>query len=770
MVTIYSIAIFLCLASVVLGEAVLRLCGYPRGTQLAPAVGFAVSIALVCAVFWLPGHAKTAAVVLALAVVLAVAKLARDRALPSATNVLVGLVVLGAVSIPFLVNRHVGIFGVSVDDDFAAHFTWASSLVQNMPGASIYPSYPLGPHELADATASLFGTSVEQPFTAMLLTLPVLTALTAQAVMRELHPLARIVGGLLGGLPYLIATHLGEGAFKELTMALLLLGVVLTLRQLQREGDWSPARAIVPGVMLAAILLVYGRTGLVWPLAAGAVWVLAASAYARALPSRRVLRTAGIFLLAVALCTFVASLAELTRIVHFSGGVPGGNVPTDASPFEVLGVWFSGDFRTTSSDVFAAGLLVGVALVVSAYALTWWTRRGDLLVPAAAVASLLLYVVVRAKTGPYLTSKALVIASTPTMLTLLVPVLSAFQVPAAWCARGGIALQRLAVALVAAGFLLTALWSSGVALRYARVGSDEHAEELNRLRALTKGEPTFDLMDDDFASWELREAKLSSPTPYGAVPAVPFALRKPSPVDATMDVDALQPSSLESFRYLVTTSSRYASEMPSNWKLVASTKSFDLWKRSGTTGTRAILNEGAAPGALLDCKTTDGRRLRRSAGVAGVWDSAPIGPLAAWTEGGVAIPVTPQGFVGAATGAALSQVVTLPAGRWELSLAYVSPAHLYLAAGALHAVIPSSLNLLGPYWRVGELTSSGAPVLVTLTLQQMRFDAALQPAAIGGLVAVRVPRKVSVVPLARACGRYVDWYEQRAASPAGTGG
>jgi hypothetical protein len=52
----------------------------------------------------------------------------------------------------------------------------------------------------------------------------------------------------------------------------------------------------------------------------------------------------------------------------------------------------------------------------------------------------------------------------------------------------------------------------------------------------------------------------------------------------------------------------------------------------------------------------------------------------------------------------------------------------------------------------------------------MRFDAALQPAAIGGLVAVRVPRKVSVVPLARACGRYVDWYEPRAAGRAGTPG
>lgn len=774
MVTIYSIAIFLCLASVVIGEAVLCACGYPRGTQLAPAVGFAAAIALVCAVFWLPGHGKTAAVVLILATLLAAAKLVRDRGLPTrdrarpgAMNLLVALVVLVVVSIPFLVNRHVGIFGVSVDDDFAAHFTWASSLVENLPGASVYPSYPLGPHELADAIASLFGTSVEPPFIAMLLALPVLTALTAQAVLREMHVVARVVGGLLSGLPYLIATHLGEGSFKELTMALLLLGIVLALRQLQREGDWGPRRALAPGLMLAAILLVYGRTGLVWPVAAGALWVLVASVYAPVLPSRAVLRTAAVFLLAVVLCMFVASLSELGRIVHFSGGVPGGNVPTDASPFEVLGVWFSGDFRVTPGHVFAAGLLVGVALVVAAYSLTWWGRRGDLIVPATAIASLLLYVVVRAKTGPYLTSKALVIASTPTMLTLLVPVLSAWNLLAVWKARG-LSAQRVAAALIAACFLLTALWSSGYALRYARVGSDEHAEELSRLRALTKGEPTFDLMADHFASWELRGAKLSSPTPYGAVPAVPFALRKPFPIDGTMDVDSLQPSSLESFRYLVTTSSRYASEMPSNWKLVASTKNFDLWKRSGATGARTILDEGSAPGAPLDCRTAAGRRLSRSAGVAGVWDSAPIGPLTAWSEGGVAIPLTPEGFVGVATGAKLSQVLTLPAGHWELSLAYQSPAHLYLTAGSLHAVIPSSLNLLGPYWRVGELQSAGGPLLVTLNLQQMRFDAATQPAAVGGLVAVRVPHKVSVIALAHACGRYVDWIEQGVPGSGGT--
>jgi hypothetical protein len=753
MAAIYSIALFLCLVSVVTGEAILRACGYPPRTHLAPAVGLAGVIVLASAVFWLPGHGLTAGVVIGLAGLLAGARLLREQAVPAPAGPLVALAALAAVSIPFLVNRHAGIFGMSIDDDFAAHFIWASSLHSALPGAAVYPDYPLGPHELVDAIASVFGTSVEAPFTALVLSLPALVALTAQAALGRMTLIARVLGGVVVGLPYLVATHLGEGSFKELTMSLMLIGLALTLRQLQREGDWSPRRGLVPGLMLASALLVYGRSGAVWPITACGVWVVAASVQRRVIPSRSTLRVASIFLLALVGCALLGALSELVRIVQFSGGVPGGNVPSDPSPFEVLGVWFSGDFRLAPSDVFEAGLLAGAALAVAVYALAWWVRRGDLAVPATAVASLLVYVVVRGRTGPYLTSKALVIASAPTMLTLVVPMV------AAWRFRATMTTRRAATALLGAGFLAVALWSTGFALRYVRVGSDEHIAELGRFRSLTNGQPTLDLTEDDFAGWALRGADLSSPTPYGSAPVVPFQMRKPLPANGTIDVDAITPVSLDGFRYLVTSSSKYASQMPSNWSLVAHTRYFELWRRSGGTRAREVLNEGPAPGALLDCKTPDGRRLRRTSGVAGVWEQPPVGPAAAWSLNGVALAPTAAGFVGAPTGGVLTQVIDLPAGRWELSLAYQSPAHLYLSAADLHAVIPSSLNLLGPYWRLGELTSTGGSVLVTLRLQQMRFDAATQGAAVGGLVAVPVPRKLRVVPLARACGRYVDWYQ-----------
>jgi len=755
MLPIYAITIFLCLSSLVVGEAILRICGYPVRTYLAAPVGLSALVVLASAVLWLPGRPTTAGVILALVTVGAAATLTRERQRLDIAALIAALLTLAAVSIPFVVNRHVGIFGVSIDDDFAAHLTWASSLFESTPGALIFPGYPLGPHTLAASLAGLFGTSVEPPFTAILLAVPVLVALTVQSVLKGMSIGARVIGGLVVGLPYLVAVHLGEGSFKELMMGLILLGIVLTMRQLALNADWNLRRAVAPGIMLAATLLIYGRAGAVWPLAVVGLWAAATLAQNKLIPSRAMIRRAAAFAGVAVLCAFVGSVSEVGRLIHFSGGVPGGNVPTYTSPFEVLGVWFSSDFRAAPSDVFAAGLLIGIVIAIAIYAIGWWLRRRDLAIPMAAIGSLLIYIVVRERTGPYLTSKALVIAACPTMLSLIVPLLSTWRVEAKRSPR------RMAVAAAGIGFAAVALWSSGFALRYARVGSDEHANELSSIRAIVRGQRTLDLVPDDFAFWQLRGAKLSSPTPYGSSSVIPFTMRKPLIPGGTVDVDSVSPSSLDSFRYLVTTTSQYASEMPANWRPTVTSRNFELWKRTGATPSRGILpSEGAAPGAVLNCGTTEGRALSRSKGVAGVWATPPIGPSVGWQIGATVIPSSPEGFVGASSGSVLTQTIALPPGRWEISLPYQSVADLYLIAGNLRAIIPPNLNLYGPYWRVGEVTSTGAPIDVTLRLQKMRFDAAEQLEAIGGLVAVRLPRVVEQVPLRRACGRYVDWYTQ----------
>ncbi|HEY5287866.1 MAG TPA: hypothetical protein VIJ50_12240 [Solirubrobacteraceae bacterium] len=752
MLAIYVTIILVCLSSIVLGQAILRICGYASDTNLAPALGFSALIVLSSAVFWLPGHRVTGGIIVAIVSLLAGAYAIQSGCRPRAAPVITALITLGAVSVPFFVNRHSGIIGVSIDDDFAAHLTWASSLYTPSIDAAVYPYYPLGPHVLAASMAGLLGTTLEPTFMGVLMAIPILAALTARAALARMTALAQVIGGVLVGIPYLVASYLAEGNFKELMMGLILLGFALTLRQLSRDRDWRDRRAVVLGIMVAASMLIDGRVGAVWPLAAASLWVVAELLSAKRMPSWTTTRQAIGFIAIGVLAAFVASLSEFLRLLHFSGNVPGGNVTSYISPSEVLGIWFSGDFRNSPVNVFGAGLFVGLALMVAVYAAVWWIRRRDFAVPAAAASSLILYIGVRQDTGPYLTAKALAMVAAPVMLYLVAPLVSV------WNRDIRSDIGRLAVGLVALVFVVGALWSSGFALRYARVNSDERANELVSIAPLTHGEPTLYLAEDDFAFWELRGARLSSPLEYGAASETPFEMRKANAIGAAVDVDSIVPGTLDRFRYLVTTTSQFASEVPANWRLVAATRNFELWRRSGSTVPRSILAEGNAPGALLDCGTSLGRRIQQSSDVAGVWDTAPVGPAFSWSIGATALPANAQGFVTALTGSTLTQNLSLPPGRWEISLAYQSPAHLYLTMGNLRAVIPSDLANIGPFWRVGDVTSTGAPMTATLKLQPMRLDLAEQSAAVGGLAAVSLPRRIDIVPIVRACGRYVDWY------------
>src|SRR5581483_8656290 len=196
-------------------------------------------------------------------------------------------------------------------------------------------------------------------------------------------------------------------------------------------------------------------------------------------------------------------------------------------------------------------------------------------------------VVVRDHANPYISAKPLVIAAPAVMLLLLVPLLSSRRV-------GGVramSLGHVVALLGVAGLIGCGLWSSGLALRNGRVASYEHIEELSAARVITRGHPTLVLIPDNFAAWELRGAEVSSPTPYGSFPVVPFALRKPFTPQGTLDMDSIEPKELDRFTYLLTTTSQFASAMPANWHPVFSSRSYELWKRMGPTPARGILAE-----------------------------------------------------------------------------------------------------------------------------------------------------------------------------------
>jgi hypothetical protein len=126
-------------------------------------------------------------------------------------------------------------------------------------------------------------------------------------------------------------------------------------------------------------------------------------------------------------------------------------------------------------------------------------------------------------------------------------------------------------------------------------------------------------------------------------------------------------------------------------------------------------------------------------------------------------------------GAAATQTLNIPRGRWEISLQYDATQPLRVSAPGFSATVPANLDYRGsvPYYPVGELTvARGGPVRFTVredspptlgrllgTKAEAHLGAiAASPAGAGGPIPGEAEH---VVPLNRACGRYLDSYSPR---------
>jgi hypothetical protein len=307
---------------------------------------------------------------------------------------------------------------------------------------------------------------------------------------------------------------------------------------------------------------------------------------------------------------------------------------------------------------------------------------------------------------------------------------------------------RAVQAVIALAFVAVAVWSSFLALRSAHVGPGSHAEQLAELRSLLKGGRTLFLSPDSFAGWHLRGVPLAMPGGAAAgTRHLSTRMEKRWSPGIPLDFDSVPARELDAAAYVVTSRTRYASEPPPNFRLVRSTRSYQLWRRLGRTPRRLILNEGSSPGAVLDCRTEAGRLLRQRAGWARVW---PL-PLRA--------PV-PEAHTGVGLGAERSLRLDLGTGQWELSLQYQSPQRLTVAGSSIRGSLPASRDWPGPFWEIGEVTDEGSePTSLTITVTNpTHFSPRRQVALLGDVAAVRIDAKPRLLPLSRTCGKYVDWF------------
>jgi hypothetical protein len=179
-------------------------------------------------------------------------------------------------------------------------------------------------------------------------------------------------------------------------------------------------------------------------------------------------------------------------------------------------------------------------------------------------------------------------------------------------------------------------------------------------------------------------------------------------------------------------------------------------------GPRRTLAEGADPGAILNCSSQGGRGRVRAGGTAAVFSTPPV-IGGRWSPG----PTVEDG-------SPVAQALTLPAGRWEISISYDATRPIHVTAPGMDATLPANLDYRGsvPYYPVGEVrvrrrgairftVSVERPPLAGRLLgtkSQAHLGAiAASAAGAGGPAPGAAERRV---PLRRACGRYLDWYRR----------
>jgi hypothetical protein len=326
---------------------------------------------------------------------------------------------------------------------------------------------------------------------------------------------------------------------------------------------------------------------------------------------------------------------------------------------------------------------------------------------------------------------------------------------------------RLAWTALAGVFIAGAAYSSLLVLRDTPIAPPGHGAQLRAFFPRVAGKSVLYGGQDRFAQWELRGSDTSIPLIEFTDDRVQERPTKPFDLGVAyspIDFDSFTPGTLDRFQFVVTTRAAYQSKPPPNFRAVQQTADYTLWQKTGRTPRkRTTLLEGGAPAAPLDCTAPETRVILELPGAASLYPTPVVGAKEGWDNGAKL-----------SLGDETSQKLSLPAGRWNLSLQYFSPVPIDLRApaatlderlpAALDGQRPNQLFLFndGQYWPAGSI-DLGAPARVPFTVSVdapntlQRLTGYDGKAFLGELTARRVAPERRV-PLSQACGSWVDFY------------
>jgi hypothetical protein len=767
------------LASLLIGRAILLALGRKQASFLEGAVGLATLI-LVCSVaIRLPGDEATSIACCAILLVASIVFLLvhSESVLGPAFGIAIPIAVLSTLlaSFPFIASGHIGIPGVGLNNDMAMHLVDVDYLVDpsRPQPQSVINGYPLGPHSLVGTVVSALGTQPLYGWLGLLVAVPILTGITALGGLRELPGGRRLLAAALVAFAYLSASVLGIAGFKELIAAMFLIAFALGLREIERQPEGRIAIVIGLALITAAMVPVYSLPGVAWLAGIAGLWLVAHLIRIRAEKGatgvREVVRASMPIVIPALIVLILVFLTQLPKVIDFFNSGSIGNVADTnsklryvVSPLETLGIWPSGSWLLGTHDVSHFWIFGAIGIAGALFGLVWWTARRDYAVPAAVISGLVIWLGTKyiEDGGLYILAKAVVVPASVVMLMVLTALLSP---------GGGWPKRIFAVV-----FIALAGYSSFLALRDTVIAPHDRLQELSEFQNEVSGQKVLALTSDRFSDYGLRTAEVASPA-FNAEIRVPSGVTKSQRLP--IDFDSVPTKVLNDYPYVVTTSAIYQSQAPPGWTLVDSTPSYRLWKRAGTTPPIANLYEEARPGRVLRCNRPKLAPFQRAGGQALTWQPRSViakrlywkagGHAGALGEGGVAAEKSAPIDNQLAPDQMASQTIDLPPGKWELSLQYVSPVTgVTVKAPGLDVHLPAGVDAAipyrpdqGPYWPVGEITSQGGPVTVSVTADDVNWFQSLigvdAPAVIGNLTAVN-PDGFKLVPTAQACKLFVD--------------
>jgi hypothetical protein len=760
-------AIAVVLSAALGGQLICTLFGARRWTPAAPAVGLSVSMLIVAGAPHLPGRTTWPFVITMLLTLAGLVKAMRQpEHRPPAGAWLAGGLTLLITLIPFYAQGRFGILGVSFNNDMGAHLIYAGAYGDAALEAAtpLLNYYPFGPHAFVAEMAHGFGFELGGVFTGLTIAMPVLSAITVFGLIRRfgrLPAVPAVLAAAVATMSYLPAAYLGQGAFKELMLPLLLFGTVGLLGSLRRDEVAGPARLVGLGLIAGGVLSMYSLPGLAW--LAGTIGLVAVALALIPRPEGRPRRLGAeigalvlpaLFAGAVLLVSVIPQIPRLHQFweyMHRSGASGTGIAKEDlgnlAGPLRFLestGIWISADFRYPPAEQAVSVHLGLIVLAAAAWGAVRLMRRGEPEIVAAAATCVLLADWSTYSQSPYTTAKAYAILTPFLVVLAAVALLERRSDPPA---------LRLGRLTVAVGLVAVAAASSFLALRSMPVGPRTNEQQLAKLRPLVQGKKVLLTLNDESGGWYLSGAVVVQPSFAPSQPGVgaapPLPVKDAGPNHA-YDWDSFgSAGGIDRFDAVVMVRDSSGSQAPPNFKLRATSGPWQLWVRTGPSKLRSVLpGEGAEAGVILDCASPEGKAVLKGGGVAGIRQppTRAVSPLIV-------------------QGQSVSVPVELHRGRWLVNVAYTWGQHVHLQGQGLDVRLPPSLARLGTRFPVGEIDVPQDGTLVYKISAEAgrlaRSGLVMAPVELSFTPAAAVER---TVPVRQACGKYLDWHEPEAVS------